>query len=399
VISGTEVNTSVRIRASSRNVLSWSLCIAQDGLAAIETTSTGTDFERLSQGGFEETGISPDGSAYFAVGALSFTEPVTLPAGASEVLRARCLVSRKSPGRSRITPVDGRRFPGDDREFRNEILLSGGELVPLELLQTSLNVLGCAAFVIELLGAEGETPGAVEVRGGSPVGVTISVHIESPAHLSPTGFSFGLAHAPDLFGLEQAALIPELIESFVQQDGFARLEISEGGFAAQVLSSATSPQALLAGDHAVARAAYRFQAKARAGEVISTQITLSDDLTLDGSPVKSVFQPLKALPCSRAALPLQLIVGPDHWIRGDVNSDGLTDIADAITMLGRLFLGGQVSCLRSMDANADGRIDIGDPIALLGRLFLGAPPLAQPYPACGAAEETFSCNVFPCPVT
>ena len=67
--------------------------------------------------------------------------------------------------------------------------------------------------------------------------------------------------------------------------------------------------------------------------------------------------------------------------RGDANSDGLTDLSDAVTILMHLFLGRQgPSCLDAADANDDGKLDISDPVAILSFLFLGGERLS---PACG----------------
>jgi len=70
--------------------------------------------------------------------------------------------------------------------------------------------------------------------------------------------------------------------------------------------------------------------------------------------------------------------------RGDVNVDGLFDIADAVGILRRLFLGeAPPTCLGSADVDDSGGIDVTDAIALLNHLFLGAAAPPPPYPGCG----------------
>ena len=76
--------------------------------------------------------------------------------------------------------------------------------------------------------------------------------------------------------------------------------------------------------------------------------------------------------------------GPVGFVRGDVNGDGRVDIADAVSLLRRLFIVPEDSnCPDASDANDDGRIDIADPIYLLQYLFMGGPQPPNPFPGCG----------------
>ncbi|MBT7131212.1 MAG: hypothetical protein HN891_10945 [Planctomycetes bacterium] len=70
------------------------------------------------------------------------------------------------------------------------------------------------------------------------------------------------------------------------------------------------------------------------------------------------------------------------FVRGDVNSDGALDIADAISSLDYLFGAVALSCQDAADTNDDGRLDIADPIHLLGFLFSGDTAPAAPFPDC-----------------
>ena len=70
--------------------------------------------------------------------------------------------------------------------------------------------------------------------------------------------------------------------------------------------------------------------------------------------------------------------------RGDVNSDGRINIADAIALLGHLFGGSPPpACPDTGDANDDGKLNIADAIAILGHLFGGAGDLPAPFNECG----------------
>jgi ELWxxDGT repeat protein len=66
--------------------------------------------------------------------------------------------------------------------------------------------------------------------------------------------------------------------------------------------------------------------------------------------------------------------------RADPNSSGTTDISDAVSIFGYLFLGEPeaLGCLESADVQNDGVVDISDGIAVLGYLFLGDRPPAPP---------------------
>jgi hypothetical protein len=88
--------------------------------------------------------------------------------------------------------------------------------------------------------------------------------------------------------------------------------------------------------------------------------------------------------------------------RGDANSDGERDIADAIFILGYLFGGGVTpSCFDSADANDDEAVDIADAIAVLSYLFASGGDLPEPFDECGIdqtsdpIEDPLSCETFP----
>lgn len=71
------------------------------------------------------------------------------------------------------------------------------------------------------------------------------------------------------------------------------------------------------------------------------------------------------------------------FVRGDANSDGGTDIADAVPILSFLFVQGRLSCVDAADANDNGMIEIGDAIGLVNFLFQGGIGPHAPFPRCG----------------
>lgn len=67
--------------------------------------------------------------------------------------------------------------------------------------------------------------------------------------------------------------------------------------------------------------------------------------------------------------------------RGDLNDDGVSNLTDAVMILGYLFLGeGDPSCLEAADIDDDGEVNLTDAVGLLVHLFSGGPPPARPGP-------------------
>ncbi|HAK97420.1 MAG TPA: hypothetical protein DCM87_21140, partial [Planctomycetes bacterium] len=84
--------------------------------------------------------------------------------------------------------------------------------------------------------------------------------------------------------------------------------------------------------------------------------------------------------------------------RGDSDSDGAIDIADAIFNLGYLFARSAApDCLDTADANDDGQVDIADAIALLSHLFAETGPLPAPFGSCGLdlTADDLDCGSYP----
>ncbi len=93
--------------------------------------------------------------------------------------------------------------------------------------------------------------------------------------------------------------------------------------------------------------------------------------------------------------PVQIVDDPS-FLRGDVNRDGLMNLADAIALLGFLFSGGTApTCGDAADFNDDGSGDISDAIFCLSYLFSNGPAPAHPFPGCGI-DSTPSTLLLPC---
>ena len=81
---------------------------------------------------------------------------------------------------------------------------------------------------------------------------------------------------------------------------------------------------------------------------------------------------------------ITLIPGVGGFVRSDVNDDSLINLADAITVLDALFLGGAINCMDASDTNDDELSNIADGVYLLSYLFSGGPPPPAPFGgACG----------------
>ncbi|MBN1443613.1 MAG: hypothetical protein JXA90_12960 [Planctomycetes bacterium] len=86
-------------------------------------------------------------------------------------------------------------------------------------------------------------------------------------------------------------------------------------------------------------------------------------------------------------------------LRGDCNQDRATDLSDAVSLLGCLYLGDTVRCLDACDADDTGRLELTDAVYVLSHLYLGGPALPAPSSACGRdpTPDTLSCESSLCP--
>lgn len=74
---------------------------------------------------------------------------------------------------------------------------------------------------------------------------------------------------------------------------------------------------------------------------------------------------------------------PVTYIRGDTNEDGSVTTADAIQLLAEIFgLQPTGECPAIGDVDRSGTRDLADPVSLLSYLFLGGGAPAAPFPGC-----------------
>jgi hypothetical protein len=159
----------------------------------------------------------------------------------------------------------------------------------------------------------------------------------------------------------------------------ARAEVKEAGPGG---GAAGQEGVLLAWENAAAYSAIRIE---RDGSV-AWEIPGGDSSSFDPDPGPGVHRYRivarrggeESFPAVVTALPAGI---PGTFVRGDANSSGAVDLADAAAILDHLFRGGaQPSCLDAADADDSGRIDLTDPLTILYHLFLGAGPLPAPGP-------------------
>ena len=87
---------------------------------------------------------------------------------------------------------------------------------------------------------------------------------------------------------------------------------------------------------------------------------------------------------------------PVLFRRGDSNADGTVNIADGVSTLTFLFLGGNLNCEDAADTDDSGQLEIVDSIRTFNYLFVGGAAPALPGPdACGedpAPVDKLSCG-------
>ncbi len=106
---------------------------------------------------------------------------------------------------------------------------------------------------------------------------------------------------------------------------------------------------------------------------------------------------LGALTLSLVLVPIASSVSSADWMfkRGDCNSDGQFDTADAVTLLERIFAAAPAgACDDACDANDDGSLNLADAIAMLAALFEGTTQPPTPYFTCGTdpTDDALGCD-------
>ena len=72
-----------------------------------------------------------------------------------------------------------------------------------------------------------------------------------------------------------------------------------------------------------------------------------------------------------------------HFLRGDVNGDGVIDLTDGTQLQLLLGNGTSIECADAADVNDDGIVDDADPVYIFDFLYQGSNPPPAPYPLPG----------------
>ncbi len=218
------------------------------------------------------------------------------------------------------------------------------------------------------------------------VGTEVEVRIDFQHPLDTIqGFAVGVCHDPAAVELlEVTTDQPYDFFSDLNSDGFVFVTVL--GFGAHYLGEPLIPGSSLG----IIVARYRVLTPG------VTTLQFCDTQQMSGVTVSTVIVIQGA-----SYPPTQIdgsIASETSFRRGDINSDGQIDLADAIFLEQYLFVSGPIpSCLSSCDTNHDGLIDIADSIRLLMYLFVGAPSPDAPFAACGVEFDDISCQESLCP--
>jgi hypothetical protein len=133
-------------------------------------------------------------------------------------------------------------------------------------------------------------------------------------------------------------------------------------------------------------ASFRFYSELKGGS--GQPVALVVNANSDGQPVET------SRPIELEAVVIDGLAGEARFIRGDANTDGRVDIADAVATLEVLFRSGQVfRCLDAADADGDRAVGLTDAIHAVRHQFAGGPAPAPPYPGCGGGTpEGLGCE-------
>jgi len=112
-----------------------------------------------------------------------------------------------------------------------------------------------------------------------------------------------------------------------------------------------------------------------------------DQETTSGAHTYALRGRISVSKSTRASCALEVVPPPaGTFRRGDVDSNRVIEITDAIVFLSFLFLGGaEPGCLDASDSDDNGRLEITDAINVLAYLYTGGGPTPPPGPeTCGS---------------
>ena len=89
----------------------------------------------------------------------------------------------------------------------------------------------------------------------------------------------------------------------------------------------------------------------------------------------------------------------NQFVRGEINQDGVVDLADPVSILLHLFRPGfAITCESAADVDDSGTIDLTDAVYELAYIFKDGPPPPAPHGSCGLdpTPDELTCTETPC---
>ena len=228
----------------------------------------------------------------------------------------------------------------------------------------------------------------------SPTQLQLALTFDTPDPL--LGFTFGVCHDPNFY---QVDTVTEGVDLNQNLPDFYEIVITPAGWTLAALMSALNAQVFPAGtDLGLFDVQYILGPQTPP----TSEICPCDSLGEPEMALHMVTQSgTSVLPGVECVVPV--IFDPSFFMRGDCNGDGGFNVADAVFLLGYLFvLNVPLPCADACDVNDDGALDISDPVNFLTHLFVGGAAPAPPNvnTGCGAdptPDDPLECTAGTCP--
>ena len=245
--------------------------------------------------------------------------------------------------------------------------------------------------------ASDETANYSVDTGVGSFSATISVSEESTAAGYPNdtqGFSFGLAHNASLLavGTFTEGAVLNALNGNTGVDFIDINTFSDGITAGCVFSFQNANTEIIefTSTTPIGTISYDTVPGGLIGNDTGTTTGLNWSAALGTPPVVNILVvngQAQSAALDNGTVTLEPAIG--GFVRGDINSDGSINIADAVSLLAGLFTGGTIECDDAADCNDDGAVNIADAVYELTNLFSGGPDMPPPSgPNCGSDPTT-----------
>ena len=117
---------------------------------------------------------------------------------------------------------------------------------------------------------------------------------------------------------------------------------------------------------------------------------------MKASVVLFLFLSFASAPAADRMPPSTTVVSTAPFVRGEVNDDGVVDLADCIVLLQAFFGGSRLpSCADAADVDDNGVLTVADVVYLFFYLYQGGNPPPDPFPWCGTdpTRDSLACGV------